>query len=104
MTPRAWLAYTVTCVTDDVYVVFALRDEASGAIEAVEWQASQGTRPSTWIAPLEKHCEVSPTPSSPIVQWAVRHCRWSATRYTILEDELAPFRTRRGRYFGGAIA
>ena len=43
---------------------------------------------STWVASLEKRFETTLSPSSPLVQWGVRHCGWSPTRYTILEDGL----------------
>ena len=42
----------------------------------------------TWVASMEKRYQTTLTPSSPLVQWCVRHFCSSLTRYTVLEEGL----------------
>jgi hypothetical protein len=58
----------------------------------------------TWISSLETHYGVELGAEHSIVHWAVRHCGWSLTRFSISDDGLTPFRKLRGREFGGAVA
>ena len=58
----------------------------------------------TWVASIENRYKTALSASSRLVQWSVRHCCWSLTRYTILEADLTPYRKLRGREYGGAIA
>ena len=57
-----------------------------------------------WVASTENKYHTTLSPSSPSVQWRVRHSGFRLTRCTILEDGLIPYRGPRGRANGGAIA
>ena len=46
----------------------------------------------TWVASMEKRYQTTLTPSSPLVQWGVRHFCSSLTRYTVLEEGLTSVR------------
>ena len=117
MTPRGCLEYTLLGLAKDMLVVLTLREDESGAIEAAAvtekgpaeapanmeaWSLKGLLR--TWVVSIEKLYQTKLSPSSALAQCRVRHCGWSFTRCTILEDGLTSRGKLLGRGYGGAIA
>ena len=58
----------------------------------------------TWLSSLASHYGVEFCAEDAVVQWAVRHCGWSLTRFSIASDGLTPYWRLRGKGYGGPIA
>ena len=58
-----------------------------------------------WVASIERRYQSTLSLSSLLVQWGVRHCCWSLTRYTVLEDGLTPYRRwEKGDWMGKMLS
>ena len=65
--------------------------KSKGLVENALHSVQCSLRTSVALASVEKQYHTTLRPSTPRVQWGVRHCGWSLARHTISEDGVTPY-------------